>query len=634
MRDKRWTTGAVAALTGGVLGLGLTIVPVVGPIESVATPEVRLDSDQVSSSGTVRAGWSAEVGAPANLVGVRWQGDPAARFSIEARDARGRWRLVTEVGYEEDHRPDPETPEASRAVSTPASDAIWVGDARAVRVRLQKGSARAITVERVRSPRATSGPSSAGAASLAMPGIVSRPEWGADENLRLTNCPEPPDTSTNATIGVVHHTGGSNNYGPADTAAIVRGLYGYATQTLKYCDTHYNFFIDRYGQIFEGRFGSVWDPVRAAHATGMNTGSVGVAVIGNFQSTGVPPATVAALESLLAWKLNWHGVDPTRTVDYTTISGTDRWPAGSTHTLPFIVGHRDPGRTDCPGNGIYSLVPGIRDRVMWRILTGGADAIYPHTATASEPKLAVLSNYGVVYPAGGAGELRASAVWQGWSIARDVELLAGGAGGYTLDGFGGLHRFGSAPRVSGPYWPGFAIARDLVLRPSGGGWVLDGWGGVHAFGGAPKLGAGPYFPGWDIARKLVQFSGGWYVLDAYGALHPMGGAARVQTPYWPGWAIARDVQANPDGSGGYILDGFGGIWPVGGAPALTATPYFGRDVARGFVVLAGRRGYTVRDDGYLARFGGAPAVSQGRNTWKSAPPITSPWVIAGVAGRD
>jgi len=170
-----------------------------------------------------------------------------------------------------------------------------------------------------------------------------------------------------------------------------------------------------------------------------------------------------------------------------------------------------------------------------------------------------------------------------------------------------------------------------VLRPAGGGYVLDGWGGIHRFGGAPKLGAGPYFPGFDVARKLVSFKSGWYVLDAYGALHPVGGAPALATPYWPGWAIARDVRRNPDGPGGYILDGFGGVWPVGGAPRLSNIPYFGSDVARGFVVVSGGSGYTAREDGSLARFGTAPALSQGRATWHNARPITSPWVIVGVA---
>ncbi len=632
VRVRPWKMSLIACVTGTVFGFGLAVVPVIGPAGPIAMPSAEVRATQVSGRATVSAGWSSVVAERANLVGVRWQGDPSARFSIESRDGHGRWQAISEVGYEQDHHPDPETLEASRALTDPASEPVWVGDARAVRVRLQRGTASDVTVERVMSPRAPVAANAAGAATVAMPGIISRPEWGADENLRLSNCPEAPDTSTNVKIAAVHHTGGNNNYGPGDTPSIVRGLYAYATQTLHYCDTHYNFFVDRYGQIFEGRFGSVWGPVRAAHTTGFNTGSVGVALIGNFQDVGVPPVAVQALESLLAWKLNWHGVDPTRSVNYTTISGTDRWPAGSTHTLPFIVGHRDPGQTDCPGDNLYALLPAIRSNVAARILNGGADVVAPHAVVSTSPKVAAMSSFGVVYPAGGAPELRATAVWPGWSIARDLELFANGLGGYTLDGFGGLHPVGySPPATDGPYWPGFDIARDLVLRPGGGAWVLDGLGAVHPVGGAPSLGSGPYFPGFDIARKLVHFTQGWYVLDAFGALHPMGGAKHLDGPYWPGWAIAKDVRPNPFGRGGYILDGFGGIWPVGGAPAISGVPYFGRDVARGLVLLSGGGGYTVRDDGFLARFGGAPWLSQGRNTWRRSAPITSPWVITGVA---
>ncbi len=622
---------AAAAVAGATVGAGLTVAPVVGA--APRTPEATISAEQLTGSGAVRPGWTAPVASVPDLVAVRWQGDPSARYAVQTRRADGHWRTVTEVGAQDEHAPDPGTLEAARVAARGpvASEPVWVGRARAVRVRLVHGTARAVAVDRIESPRAPTG-AVAGASSVAMPGIISRAEWGADESLRLNNCPEPPDISTNVQLAVVHHTAGSNNYGPADTPAIVRGLYGYATQTLKYCDTHYNFFVDRYGQIFEGRSGSVWDPVRAAHTTGMNTGTVGVAVIGNFQTGGVPAAVTGALERLLAWKLTLHGVDPTRPVNYTTISGTDRWPAGSTHTLPFIVGHRDPGLTSCPGDHLYALLPAIRASVAWRILSGGADSVGRHVVGASQPKVVVMNSDGTLYPAGGASELRTSAVWPHWPIARDVALASTGAGGYVLDGFGGLHPFGNAVRRSGAYWSGFDIGRDVLLRNASSGWVLDGWGGIHPFGGAPALRGGPYWSGWDVARKLVHFSSGYYVLDAYGALHPVAGAPRVSGPYWRGWPVARDVVPNPSGAGGYLLDAYGGVWAVGGAPKLSGTPYFGRDVAEGLVVVAGGKGYVVRDDGYLARFGGAPALSQGRSTWRNARAITTPWHIVGGAG--
>ena len=633
MKSKRVVAGLVASLAGSMVGVGAVIVPVVGPTPGRPVVTATVHGQQLTGAATVGPGWNATVRTPANLVGVHWDGDPSARFAVESRNRAGVWNAVTEVGFEADHRPDAGTLEARRARLAPASEPVWVGDAQAVRVRLVRGSARQVTVDEINSPPVHASGQVAGAAAVAMPGIISRPEWAADESLRLNNCPEPPDISTNVTIAAVHHTGGNNNYRPQDSPAIVRGLYAYATQTLHYCDTHYNFFVDRYGQIFEGRFGSVWDPVRAAHATGFNAGSVGVALIGNFQNEAPPAAAITALENLLAWKLNWHGVDPTRPVDYTTISGTDRWPAGSTHTLPFIVGHRDPGQTDCPGDFVYAQLPAIRFAVAAKILSGGADAVNGHPVQTTQPKVAVLGADGTVYPAGGAGELRASVVWPQWAIARDVELTSDGSGGYTMDGFGGLHPFGSAPALSGgPYWPGFDIARDLVLRPRGGGWILDGWGGVHAFGGAPRAGGAPYSLGNDYAKKLVRINGRFNVLDAFGGLHPFASGPHVDSPYWPGWAVARDIRTNPDGPGGYLLDAYGGIWPVGGAPTLPGVPYFGRDRARGFVLLPGGRGYTVRDDGALVAFGGAGRLLQGRATWVNARPISSPWTMIGVAG--
>ena len=370
-------------------------------------------------------------------------------------------------------------------------------------------------------------------------------------------------------------------------------------QTLKYCDTHYNFFIDKYGQIFEGRFGGIDRPVHPAHTTGANTNTVGVAFIGDFSTASAPPAAIESLKALLTWKLAWHGVDPTRNVWYRTISGTDRWPAGSVHSLNMIIGHRDPGPHRLPGSGALQParrraargVPAHRDRP-GRLQTSASNP------RAGKPQLMVASAYGAIYPAGGQIPFIGPAAFPGNPIVRDVELLPGGTGGYVLDQFGGLHKFGAAPPATGPNLPA-GVARDLLLRPAGGGWVLDGYGGIHPFGGAPAICCGGYWPGWDIARKLARFSTGFYMLDAFGATHPIAGAPAMNGgPWWPGWDIARDLKRNPHGRGGYVLDGFGGVWPVGGARNLGPTPWYGEDVARG-LVLTGSGGYSVKNSGIL-----------------------------------
>lgn len=626
----------VAPALGTVAAVVSVLLPAVAAPPDTAPPAVEVDESALSSSATVREGWTAKTDAPADLVGVKWQGDPEARFRIERRGADGRWKTVGAV--EEEHsRPDPGTEEDARARAHAAANVsapLWVGrDARELRVRLVSGTARNVRLSRVEAPRASGGGTVAGAATMPLDGMIHRPQWGADENLRLRNCPEGPTYSDNVQVAVVHHTAGNNNYGPGDSASIVRGLYGYATQTLGYCDTHYNFFIDRYGQIFEGRYGGVTNPVLAAHATGANWNTVGIALIGDFTTATPPWQMMASLEALIAAKLAWHGIDPFRTVNYVPRSNTDKWAAGSVHTISPIIGHRDPGATSCPGERVYRLLPQVRASVAARILNGPVDTVHLIAPQTGRAKLTVASVYGALYPSGGSPSYRSPARFRAFPIVRDVELRPGGGGGYILDGYGGLHPFGGAPRITdGPYWNGWDIARDLVLRPAGGGYVLDGFGGIHPFGGAPPIVGGGYWPRFDVARRLALFQQGAYTLDAYGGIHPASGSPRIlDGPYWRGWDIARDLVPSPTGPGGYLLDGFGGVHPVGGAPSLGPMPYWGADWARGIVVLAdGSGGYVLDITGTLTKFGSAPVVQQSRATYRRAPALTSPYSAISV----
>lgn len=101
-----------------------------------------------------------------------------------------------------------------------------------------------------------------------------------------------------------------------------------------------------------------------------------------------------------------------------------------------------------------------------------------------------------------------------------------------LDRYGGVHPFGNAPYTDKPDFFGFNIARDIAVNPQGGYYVLDGYGGVHAKDGAPFLGpypdeVGHYWPGWDIAKAImVTPSGnGYVVLDGFGGIHRFGDAS-------------------------------------------------------------------------------------------------------------
>ena len=249
------------------------------------------------------------------------------------------------------------------------------------------------------------------------------------------------------------------------------------------------------------------------------------------------------------------------------------------------------------------------------------------TANAANAAVVVLDAYGGLHPAAGSTvNIAGAPSWPGWNIARGAVVIPGGSGGYTLDGWGGVHQWGVATPVTvTAYWPGWDIARGLTLNPCDAnghsGYVLDGWGGLHPFGGAPPLTTSSFWPGWDIAKGIAvnPCAGGvvtGYVLDGWGGLHSFSSGAAIASPstgaaYWPGWNIARGVVVSAAGQG-YTLDGWGGVHPFGGASPLTTSAHWtGWDIARGITVTP-QGDYVVDGWGGLHSVGAsAPLVSSG-----------------------
>lgn len=190
------------------------------------------------------------------------------------------------------------------------------------------------------------------------PNIISRAQWGMDEQVRCGNRPFP----SGIRAGVVHHTAESNDYQPQDSAAIVQSIYAYHTQLLGWCDIAYNALVDKYGQVFEGRAGALTGPVQGDHTGGFNRETWAVAMIGTFDDVAPTPIQLRTVGRLLGWRLSMDHVDPKGTVALASAGGPDtRFPADAMATLPTIFSHRDVGATDCPGNAAYALLDEIRD---------------------------------------------------------------------------------------------------------------------------------------------------------------------------------------------------------------------------------------------------------------------------------
>src|SRR5688500_5662024 len=95
--------------------------------------------------------------------------------------------------------------------------------------------------------------------------IHRREEWGAD---LAPKGPLEVEAPGDVRFLLVHHSVSGNDYAPEAVAPEIRSFYALHTGPEKgWPDVAYNFFVDRFGEIWEGRQGSVGAPVKAS-ATG------------------------------------------------------------------------------------------------------------------------------------------------------------------------------------------------------------------------------------------------------------------------------------------------------------------------------------------------------------------------------
>ncbi len=202
--------------------------------------------------------------------------------------------------------------------------------------------------------------------ALSRPTIISREAWGA-EHAYLDWEPEYAPVQRM----VLHHTvteGGGN------PVAEVQAIYYYHAVTRGWGDIGYNYLVDPYGNVYEGRYGG--DDVIGAHTARWNTGALGVALLGCYDpndcSPGQTPSAAAmdAIAGLTAWTASRRVIDPRQETTFTNVYDD------SPLTLFRLTGHRDYGQyldgqwynaTSCPGDTLYGELAGLRDDAWSRL---------------------------------------------------------------------------------------------------------------------------------------------------------------------------------------------------------------------------------------------------------------------------
>lgn len=163
----------------------------------------------------------------------------------------------------------------------------------------------------------------------------------------------PLQYSEDINMIVVHHTAQLLRGDNRSAVERVRALYTFHAQNRGWGDIGYNYIIDEAGQIYEGRTGG--EGVVGGHAYCNNIGSIGVALLGNFELEKPSLKQIQALQWLLSDLANRNNIDLEQNVRFhgKTVEGG-------------IAGHGQVVSTECPGYYLRETL----DQVTQNVRTG------------------------------------------------------------------------------------------------------------------------------------------------------------------------------------------------------------------------------------------------------------------------
>lgn len=179
----------------------------------------------------------------------------------------------------------------------------------------------------------------------------------------------PESIHKNKSKIIIHHTADDNSslFTGWTWAAIeeMQAIYKYHTLIKWWWDIGYNFIIDPFGNIYEGRAGWAW--VVWAHVAWNNTPSVGISMMWNFNIQVPTDAALKSLTNLTTALAKKYKINPQATTTY--FKKSNDVPYLKEYTNYTIAGHEDAWVTACPWTNLYDLLPELRDQVSKNLST-------------------------------------------------------------------------------------------------------------------------------------------------------------------------------------------------------------------------------------------------------------------------
>ena len=345
---------------GALIGVGLAVVPT-----TTVQAQVVHHTKAGEVAGPLERSEVRRLPFPTRHAALYWAGNPDASLTVSFSRDGVNFGEVFDVEHDEVGM--------QRNNGQTYGAIVPAGDATVARITTDRPLGRLTVLalaEDGTSVRTTPVPGKpAGAASTVLP----RSGWGADENVRFSGTTPlwPPVFQTLQKVAV-HHTAGANGETGETAKATIRSMYHYHAVTQGWGDIGYNFLVDAAGVVYKGRSTSstltdtdttgenaAGQGVTAGHAYGYNSGSAGIALLGNFVNVLPSPAADSALKDFLIAKVGAHGLNAAHRGLFTSPL------TGAQISFENLPGHQEvpDNATECPGGVFLDRLRHMRDEV-------------------------------------------------------------------------------------------------------------------------------------------------------------------------------------------------------------------------------------------------------------------------------